>query len=389
VSALGAAFTVGRVEVWRRIRDWSFPIQGIIGPVVIAVIVGLAFGGVGEAETVTIGIVDADGSAESRQLVDGLFEVAADQDGFTLERLDTREVAIASIEENGGAVIVVPAGFASNLRVEEPAPFEVLADPDDQVDRAVAESIAGDLATRFTISRSVVNGMFATGDVPLDLVTRAVGYGQVPTSLDSRPIDDWDPLTYFAPAMALMFLFFAIGGVARSLLSDERLGVLPRLLAAPVPSSSLLWGRAGASMLMVLIAMGSVLFVVGAIFRVDLGPLRWTLPVLLVAAATVAGLGTLIAGLSRTEAQADGWTSVAAFTLALAGGSFVAPGDAPDALQAVAVYTPNGRALLTHVDLVAGAAGRDEAIEAVVVLLAFTIVTGGIGMWLQRRTLVS
>ena len=389
MSALGAAFTVGGVELWRRIRDWSFPIQGIIGPVVIAVIVGLAFGGVGEAETVTIGIVDADASAESRQLIDGLVEVAEDQDGFTLERLDTREAATASIEENGGAAIVVQAGFASNLRVEEPAPFEVLADPDDPVDKAVAESIAGDLAARFTISRSVVNGMFATGDVPLDLVTRAAGYGQVPTSLDSRPIDDWDPLTYFAPAMALMFLFFAIGGVARSLLSDERLGVLPRLLAAPVPSSSLLWGRAGASMLMVLIAMGSVLFVVGAIFRVDLGPLRWTLPVLLMAAATVAGLGTLIAGLSRTEAQADGWTSVAAFTLALAGGSFVAPGDAPDALRAVAIYTPNGRALLTHVDLVAGAAGRDEAIEAVVVLLAFTIVTGGIGMWLQRRKLLS
>ncbi|MFA9564529.1 MAG: hypothetical protein ACERLM_07485, partial [Acidimicrobiales bacterium] len=116
MSALGAAFTVGGVELWRRIRDGSFPIQGIIGPVVIAVIVGLAFGGVGEAETVTIGIVDADASAESRQLIDGLVEVAEDQDGFTLERLDTREAATASIEENGGAAIVVPAGFASNLR---------------------------------------------------------------------------------------------------------------------------------------------------------------------------------------------------------------------------------------------------------------------------------
>ena len=58
-----AAATVGGVELRRRTRDWSFPIQGIIGPIVIAVIVGLAFGNVGEPETVTIGIVDADGTA--------------------------------------------------------------------------------------------------------------------------------------------------------------------------------------------------------------------------------------------------------------------------------------------------------------------------------------
>ena len=389
MNTLGAAFTVGGVELWRRMRDWSFPIQGIIGPVAIALIVRLAFGGVGDGEDVTVGIVDADGTAESAQLVDGLFEVAEDQDGFTLERVDRRDAAVEAIDEDGGAVIVVPEGFASNVRVEDPAPFEVLADPDDLVDKAVAESIASDLATRFTISRSVVNGLFATGEANFDLIARAVGYGQGETDLVSRPIDDWDPLTYFAPAMALLFLFFAIGGVARSRLADERLGVLPRLMAAPVPSSSLLWGRAGASMLLVLIAMGSVLFVVGAIFSVDLGPLRWTLPVLFIASATVAGLGTLIAGLSRTEAQADGWTSVAAFTLALAGGSFVAPGDAPDALRAVAVYTPNGRALQTHVDLVAGAAGRAEAVEAIVVLLVFTMVTGGIGMWLQKRKLAS
>lgn len=387
MSGVRAAVTVGGVELRRRTRDWSFPIQGIIGPIVIAVIVGLAFRGVGEPDAVAIGIVDADGSVESQQLVDGLFEVAGDQDGFTLERFDTRDAAVTSIEDNGGAAIVVPVGFASNIRVEEPSPFEVLADPDDLVDKAIAESIASDLATRFTISRSVVNSMFATGDVPVEVLSQAIGFGQASTSLDSRPIDDWDPLTYFAPAMAMMFLFFAIGGVARSFLADERLGVLPRLTAAPVPSSSLVAGRGGASLLLALIGMASVLAVVGGIFRADLGPLRWTLPVLLTAAATVAGLGALIAGLSRTESQADGWTSVMAFTLALAGGSFVAPGDAPDTLRSVAAYTPNGRALQTHVDLVAGAAGRDEAIAAVAVLLAFTVVTGGIGLMLQRRKL--
>ncbi len=389
MSAGRAAATVGGVELRRRTRDWSFISQGIIGPVVIAVIVGLAFGSVGEPEAVAIGIVDADVSAESQQLVDGLVTVAGDQDGFTVEQLDSRDAAVASIEENGGAAIVVPAGFSSNVRVEEPSPFEVLSDPDDLVAKAVAEAVASDLATRFTISRAVVNGMFVTGDVPVDVLDQAVGYGQAATSLDSRPIDDWDPLTYFAPAMAMLFLFFAIGAVARSFLADDRLGVLPRLMAAPVPSWSLIAGRGGASLVLALIGMGSVLVVVGGIFRADLGPLRWTLPVLLTAAATVAGLGALIAGLSRTESQADGWTSVVAFTLALAGGSFVAPGDAPDALRSVAAYTPNGRALQTHVDLVAGAAGRDEAIEAVVVLLAFAVITGGIGLLLQRRKLAA
>ncbi len=389
MSGVRAAATVGGVELRRRTRDWSFPIQGIIGPIVIAVIVGVAFGSVGEPEAVTIGIVDADGSVESQQLVDGMTQVAGDQEGFATEPFEDRDAAVASIEENGGAAIVIPAGFATNVRVEEPVPFEVLADPDDLVGKAVADAVASDLATRFTISRAVVNGLFVTGDVPVDALDQAIAYGQAATSLDSRPIDDWDPLTYFAPAMAMLFLFFAIGGVARSFLADERLGVLPRLTAAPVPSSSLIAGRGGASLLLALIGMGSVLAVVGGVFGADLGPLRWTLPVLLTAAATVAGLGALIAGLARTEAQADGWTSIVAFTLALAGGSFVAPGDTPDALRSVAAYTPNGRALQTHVDLVAGVAGRDEAIEAVLVLLAFTVITGGMGLLLQRRKLAT
>ena len=94
-----AAATVGGVELRRRTRDWSFPIQGIIGPIVIAVIVGLAFGSVGEPETVTIGIVDADGSAESQQLVDGLSVVAGEQEGFAVEPFDTRDAAVASIED--------------------------------------------------------------------------------------------------------------------------------------------------------------------------------------------------------------------------------------------------------------------------------------------------
>ncbi len=390
MKSLGAAVTVGRVELARRIRDWSFPIQGIIGPVAIAVIVGVAFGGVGDEEAVSIGIVDEDGSAESQALVEGLSEVAEEQDGFTLEQLDSRDAALASIDDSGGAAIVVPEGFVTNMRAAEPAPFEVLAHPDDPVERAVAESVAGDLATRFSISRTVVAGLFVSGeDVPVELIDEAIAAGAAPVTLDSRPVDDWSPLTYFAPSMALLFLFFAIGGVARSLLTDDRLGVLPRLLAAPFPSSGLLWGRGGASLILAVLSMSSVLLVVGGVFGADLGPLRWTVPVLLTSATCVAGLGALIAGLARTEAQADSWTSIIAFTLALVGGSFVAPGGMPDALRTVAAYTPNGRALQTYVDLVAGAAGRSEAIAAVVVLLIFTLVTGGIGMFLQRRRLAS
>ena len=45
-------------------------------------------------------------------------------------------------------------------------------------------------------------------------------------------------IAYFAPGMAMLFLFFIIGDGARSIVAERKQGTLPRILAAPVSPTS-------------------------------------------------------------------------------------------------------------------------------------------------------
>jgi hypothetical protein len=64
------------------------------------------------------------------------------------------------------------------------------------------------------------------------------------TVRDSRFENDYNLMAYFAPGMAMIFLFFVMGAAARSLLTERSEGTLARMLAGPTtPSGVLLAGR--------------------------------------------------------------------------------------------------------------------------------------------------
>src|SRR5512145_1563514 len=138
MSRLRAALVVAATDLRRRLRNRSFVIQALVGPILLATIISLAFAD-GDDFDATIGLVDADGSAASESFVAGVVE--ADAGSLEFVEVDTAREARDLVEDGDlGAAVVVPAGFTASLQTAEPGRLEVLTSSDRAVSAEVARA---------------------------------------------------------------------------------------------------------------------------------------------------------------------------------------------------------------------------------------------------------
>ena len=190
--------------------------------------------------------------------------------------------------------------------------------------------------------------------------------------------------TYFASAMAILFLFFAVQAGMLSLFEERRQGTLARMLAGPIRPETILAGKAlgasltGVTSLIVLIVATTLL--IGA----DWGPPPGV--ALLVVAAVTARSGSRRSS-SRSCRRPTGRrprTPPWRITLGILGGTFspTRPGAGGDAT--LSLLTPHGWFLRGLGEMQGGGTIAD-ALPAVGVLLAVGLVTGAIGFARARR----
>jgi ABC-2 type transport system permease protein len=135
------------------------------------------------------------------------------------------------------------------------------------------------------------------------------------------------------------------------------------------------WGAKTVSVFV--LGLGSMLtlwLATSLVFRAPWGDPLAVLVLCLATVFSIAGLSALVTSLVRTEAQAEGYTSMLTFTLAILGGNFVAPGSLPEALRRLSLLTPNEWALRTFTDLSSGG-----------VVLAAIVVSGAVALVLLQR----
>ena len=383
MNQVQAARLVATTDLRRRIRTRTFLLTAVVGPIVLATIISLAFGG--SDIDATIGVVDGDGSQLSGRFVDGV--AAAETDGLSFIVLDSADAARTAVEDGDvGAAVVVPTGFAASLESDAPGELVVLTAADNVVSAEVARAVAVTFTDRANAARlAVATSLAAGGPVPPpDELTDIELPAQVATTGSGG---DVSPAAYFGPSMGLLFLFLSVSAISRDLLAERRMGVLDRLRAGPVSDAALLSGK-GAS---VVVVGASSLLVIWAVTSLALGA-DWGDPagvVLLIvsAALAVAGVAGLVAALATTEQAADSLASAVAFVFALVGGAFVPPGDLPDALQRLTVLTPTGVALRGFAELSAGGGDAASVAPQVVVLLGWALVTGTVAARLLPRRL--
>lgn len=385
-----AARLIAAFDLRRRLRNRSFLIQGLVGPIALSGIISLAFGG-GSTELI-LGVVDADGSPLGEGVASALTG-ADDDSGLRFEAVDSAAEARRQIRDGDlDAGLVLPEGFAASLATDEPRAIDVLADGDGQVAAQVAEAVAGEITARADAGR-LAAATAAALERPLPDPDPDPGPGpgsgsavsamalDLPVTVEVRGTSgELSPATYFGPSMGLLFLFLSVGTIARDMLAEQRTGTIDRVRAGPVGAGAIVAGKA-----LSVVAVGvTSLLVIWAATELLMGA-DWGDPlgvVLLIGAGAlaVAGIGGLIAAVASTEEAAENLATGVGFLFALLGGAFMPPGMLPDALARIAVLTPIGWALRGFAELSAGRGDVRDILAPIGVLLLWAVVAGGLAV---------
>ena len=368
----------------RSVRDRSILIQAIAAPILIALVVGAAFGS-GFSLDVTVGIRDADGSDISRQIAQGL--TGAGGDGIAFSAVDTDpEAALDSGAYD--AVIVLPRGLSDSVLSGEPAQLDVVGEATDPLAQSVAESVAAGVAANLQTARVTAVAASAAGvSDPGAAIQRAVTAPPPLTVEQGEVTGTFSVMAYFAPGVAMLFLFFIIGNGARSIIEERREGTLPRILAAPVSAGSVLLGKTVGVLIVGVVSMTLVWLVTWLGFGAYWGDPIGVFLVIVSAVVAIAGISLLITGLARTENQADALTTIVALLFAVAGGTFFY--GASGVLSNLRLFTPNGQALAAFVNLAAAKADVVEVLPQVLLLTGIGVGCAAIGLIALRKKVLS
>ena len=385
------ALSIAGKDLKRSLRDRSALAVSLVAPLLLAVILSAV---IPEEELdLTFGFVDEDRGAISQTFRrDVLGHLEADGAAEIVVLQSRAEAEQRAEDDEIAAAFVFPSGFSAGVLDGESGTIGVVTNPASTVGAPVARSVAeGFTAELNGIGLSAATLVAVSGNAPSPALTERVRgltqeIGSVITVAERESSSGgFDDDTFFPAGMAVFFLFFTTQFGAVSLLRERREGTLLRLLAAPLPRSSIILGKAlftfvlGVGSLTVLIVASH--FLLGATWGNPLGVAA------IVVAAVFAAMGvqSLVTTLATTDEQAAGYASVIAVTLGLLGGTFFPLSQAPGLVANLSYLTPHAWIMRGFGDLSGGAGSLGDLAPSLGALLAFGTVTGSIALLRSRR----
>jgi len=387
-----SAWIIATKDLALRMRDRSMFIIGLIAPLALAFIFNLVFGGgindVGQTVTFDFGLVDEDPGELSDAFVEILESIEEDGLAELTVYDDVEAGQTAATDGEVGAVFVLGEDFSSAVVAGDDTGIEIVGN----VDAPTTTNVAGSIAEQFALGVRRANAAAVTSLVtgvigPQDLAAVAMEAGQEPPPLTLGVVEaatrQLDSATHLVASMSIFFVFF-IGGIAvTGMLEERREGTMGRLLGAPIPSSSILGGKAITAVLIGVVSLAVLVVASTLLMGADWGdPLGVALMIVSGVLAIVA-LMTTVGGLAKTPEQAGNLQSIVAVTMAMLGGTFVPITDPESFLGKLSLITPNAWFIRGLSEMAGGTVA--DALPAVGVLLGLTVVFGAIGMLLVRK----
>ncbi len=388
-----AALLIAGKDLRQRLRDRSALMVAFVVPLGLAFIFNLTLGGLSSGSTVfTYAVVDAD-----RTEVSGIFTrrvLPQVEAGGSIDLIQAGSGEAARAMAAAGevdAAFVVPAGFAEAVQAGGAAEIQVIGDVDEriatQVARSIANSFVADLnAVRLSVAAAAGGDPTTLPPAELDaMIARAAEVANPVVVVDvTASKRELDATTYYAAGMAVFFLFFTVQFGVSSLLEERKDGTLARLLAAPIGRVSILGGKLLTSFALGVLSMTTLIVATSLLIGA-----RWGSPLgvaLLVLAGVLSAIGimALVATLARTSEQAGNWQAIIAVVLGMLGGVFFPVYLAPGILGRLSLLTPQAWFLRGLSDLAGGGAWT-VVLPAVLAMLLFAAVTGGIAMLRLER----
>lgn len=360
----------------------------IAGPLLLTVGLGLVTGSFNRGDDapaisrIPLIIVDLDGGALAQSLTDVL--TSDDLSELLAPRLGDDETAAQAQVRRGdaAAAVIIPAGFSAAL-TPDPATgqlppavaLRVYGDPGSPISAGVVHSIVGEFTNRVqtgvTTVQVTLSTLAAGGAVAeLPAIGQAMGESLLAddggaTATDSlirlrsetAAAGDEEPfnlLSYFAPAMALLFLMYAVTLGARTLLSERREGTLARMLAAPVTNAQVLSGKVAGIFFGGFLQLAILILLSVTLFQLDWGNPLGVLLLVVAAALAATGWGVLIASAAANSGQVSSIGMAVTLLFGILGGSFVPSQNMGPVFEWAGRITPNKWAMDGFLSLASG-----------------------------------
>ena len=363
-------------ELRRRLRDRSVLIGCLAAPLLMAAVLGLSFAGSGAAVAVRVGV-----SGASPQLMAAAEQASQLPPGVTVVPMSSQgavKTAVANGSLDSGVAVLPEQMHLSSLLIPIVDPgathtpgFDVVTRGTSQLGQEYAESVAAGISS--VLYAAKVPHAVTVAPAAVAIETQSVGHGGKVN------------LNFFAPNIAVVFLFIGSGLGMRSLLMERAAGTLARVTAAPLRPTQIVLGK----LLAIFVTGLATIFVIWAVTTFAFGA-DWGSPLgvlLMCVGATVAmcGIGVFLTSLAKTEQQAFGITLLVGLFLALVGGNLLPSGSLPDVFQVLALGTPNGWALVGFGRLDQLGEPASSVIGPFFVLLAIALVSGGLALTRVRK----
>lgn len=388
---LGAALAIAWKDLRQRFRDRSALVLGFVAPIAMVVLMGSAFGGVSDLH-VRMAVVDLDGGP----VAEGLREALASPELADLvdvtDHDDVASARRAVVDGDVDAAIVLPRGLTDSAAGGDAVAPEVLSSVDSQLSGEIAAGIASSLMARVTTARLTAVAAEDAGLAPDDVAAIAAEAAEADPAVvaeaadvGSRPLDG---VAYFGPAFGMFFALFGVGFSARGFVTERTTGTLDRIVASPVRPEAVLLGKALSVFVYSLASLLTMAAVTAGLLGASWGSPVGVVVLCIAMAGAVVALSALVMSVARSERQAEAFSSVLTFALALLGGSFLFLGDAPPLMRRLATLTPNGWALRGFTDLGTGVDTWTAVTVPVLAIAAFSLVVGVVAAVAGRGALV-
>jgi ABC-2 type transport system permease protein len=387
---MGVVLKIMAKDFKRRLKDPLCLLALLVFPLILAVIIGLAFSPMGKSILPTTELLIAD---QDQDWVSGIMSAALRQGRADMPPLDIREVDEAQGREiisqgKASALLIFPVNFTQDYLAGKATQLTLLKNPAQAFLPEIAEQYADVLALIssyvsqiFAQEMDSLNGMAAQGAIAPKLEWLMLGDGfynklkaaekylyPIPitvqesgpnsqaggaqsqtraVSAQPKPVQPpakqshFVVMEYILPGLSLFGIFFVGQVVLLDIFSERSKHTMARLFTAPVTVTAFLAGKTLGGFVISLLSL-ILLQVLGSLaFGVDWGPPGLILLVNVIAVLGITGLCLLVFCVARTQAQAGAILSAVILSMSLFGGSFVPLMMLPPIFRWISLFTLN------------------------------------------------
>ncbi|RVJ83434.1 ABC-2 type transport system permease protein [Sinorhizobium medicae] len=195
-------------------------------------------------------------------------------------------------------------------------------------------------------------------------------------------------VSYYAGAVAILFLLFASLQSAATLIEERNSGIIDRIAVGPGGSAVVVLGKLLFLTIQGVIQVGLIFIVAQLVYEVDvIKRLDLWLLITVAAALGASGLALAVATACTTKQQAQTVSTFVVLICSAIGGSMVPRFMMPEFLQAIGRFTPNTWAIEAYYGVFWRHETLSDVIPEIVSLVAMAVVGTAFALIVSRRRL--